>query len=145
MHSIEHILLITSILLILSVVASKASVKLGIPALLLFLLIGMLAGSDGPGGIYFDNHKLAQELGVVALIYILFSGGFDTNWSEVKKVTFEGLSLAMLGIFISTFLVGLFTTKFLDFIWLEGLLLGAVVSPTVCCNIFSIKSKKYKA
>ena len=138
MLSIENILLISSVLLMLSIIASKTSVKLGIPALLLFLLIGMLAGSDGPGGIYFSNYKLAQELGIVALIYILFSGGFDTNWNEVKEVTLKGLSLSTVGIFITTFLVGLFTTKILSFSWFEGLLLGAIISSTDAAAIFSV-------
>ena len=77
--SIEEILLAASALLFLSVLASKASARLGVPALLLFLGLGMLAGSDGPGGIYFDDARLAQSIGVVALIFILFSGGLDTD------------------------------------------------------------------
>ncbi len=118
MPSIEYILLVTSILLFLSIVASKASINLGIPALLLFLLIGMLAGSDGPGGIYFDNSKLGQHLGIVALVFILFAGGFDTKWEEVKQIALRGLSLSTLGIFITTFLIGLFANKVLNFSWL---------------------------
>lgn len=138
MLSIEYILLVTSILLFLSIVASKASIKLGIPALLLFLLIGMLAGSDGPGGIYFDNPKIAQHLGIVALIFILFAGGFDTKWEKVKQVALRGLSLSTIGIFITTFLVGLFANKVLNFSWLEGLLLGAIISSTDAAAVFAV-------
>lgn len=138
MLSIEYILLVTSILLFLSIIASKVSIKLGIPALLLFLLIGMLAGSDGPGNIYFDNSKLAQHLGIVALIFILFAGGFDTKWEEVKQVALRGLSLSTLGIFITTFLVGLFANKILNFTWLEGLLLGAIISSTDAAAVFAV-------
>ncbi len=138
MLSIEYILLITSILLFLSVLASKVSIKLGIPALLLFLLVGMLAGSDGPGGIYFDNSNLAQHLGIVALVFILFAGGFDTKWEEVKQVAFRGLSLSTLGIFITTFLVSLFANKVLNFSWLEGLLLGAIISSTDAAAVFAV-------
>ena len=83
---IEHLLLGVSILLLLSVFASGASGKMGIPALLLFLFIGMLAGSEGPGGIEFDYPRLAQSLGVVALTLILFSGGLDTNWQQIRQV-----------------------------------------------------------
>ncbi len=72
MLTIEHLLIITAVLLFLGVVASKASSKLGVPALLLFLLVGVLAGSEGPGHIPFDNPGLAQSLGVVALAFILF-------------------------------------------------------------------------
>lgn len=86
----------------------------------MFLLIGILAGSDGPGGIYFDNSKLAQQLGIVGLVFILFAGGFDTKWEEVKPIAFKGLSLATLGIVVSTFLVGLFAYKVLSFSWLES-------------------------
>ena len=94
MVAIEHILLGAALLLLLSVIASKISRSLGVPALLLFLLIGMLAGSDGPGGIYFDDARLAQSLGVVALALILFSGGLDTEWSTVRPVIGHGLALS---------------------------------------------------
>jgi len=138
MLSIEYIFLVTSVLLFLSIVASKISIKLGIPALLLFLLIGILAGSDGPGGIYFDNSKLAQQLGIVGLVFILFAGGFDTKWEEVKQIAFKGLSLATLGILVSTFLVGFFAHKVLNFSWLEGLLLGAIISSTDAAAVFTV-------
>ena len=74
----------------MSVIASKASGRLGVPALLLFLVIGMLAGSDGPGGIHFDNPWLAQSLGVVALTFILFAGGMDTEWPSVRAQLGKG-------------------------------------------------------
>lgn len=142
MHSLEYILIIASTLLFLSIVASKASIKLGIPALLLFLLIGMLAGSDGPGGIYFNNAKLAQHLGIIALIYILFAGGFDSRWEEIKQVVWRGVLLSTVGIFITTFLVGLFANKILNFSWLEGLLLGAIISSTDAAAVFSVLREK---
>ena len=72
---VERVVLITSLLLLLSVVAGKVSRRLGVPALLLFLLIGMLAGSEGPGGIPYDDPVSAQFLGVIALVFILFAGG----------------------------------------------------------------------
>ncbi|MCX7670720.1 MAG: cation:proton antiporter, partial [Anaerolineae bacterium] len=81
---LEYLLLGAALLLLISVLASKASGRLGVPALLLFLLIGMLAGSDGPGGIYFDDPRLAGSLGVVALAFILFAGGLDTDWSRIR-------------------------------------------------------------
>lgn len=71
----ENILLIGSILLLLSILGGNASYRYGVPTLVLFLAIGMLAGSDGPGGIYFDNPKTAQFIGIVSLNFILFSGG----------------------------------------------------------------------
>lgn len=75
----ENIILISSVLLIASIVANKTSFKLGIPTLILFLVVGMLAGSEGIGKIYFDDPHTAQLMGVVALNFILFSGGMDTK------------------------------------------------------------------
>ncbi|MEQ1586617.1 MAG: cation:proton antiporter, partial [Cyclobacteriaceae bacterium] len=108
--SVENILLLGSILLFVSIIASKTSFRLGIPTLILFLLVGMLAGSDGPGGIYFNDPKIAQFLGVVALTFILFSGGLDTKWESVKPVVRQGISLSTLGVLITAALVGLFTS-----------------------------------
>jgi cell volume regulation protein A len=136
--SLEEILLAASALLFLSVLASKASARLGVPALLLFLGLGMLAGSDGPGGIYFDDARLAQSIGVVALIYILFSGGLDTEWTTVRPLLWKGLSLSTIGVLITALLVGLFAVVVLKFTLLEGLLLGAIVSPTDAAAVFSV-------
>lgn len=84
--TIENILLIGSLLLFISIIAGKTSYKFGVPTLILFLAIGMLAGSDGIGGIYFDDPKIAQLIGIVSLNFILFSGGLDTNWASVKPI-----------------------------------------------------------
>src|SRR4030065_2699710 len=94
----ETILLIAAVMLLVSILASKSSGRLGVPALLFFLVIGMLAGSDGPGGIYFDDPWLAQSLGVLALAFILFSGGLDTEWRSVKPVLWKGIALSTLGV-----------------------------------------------
>jgi cell volume regulation protein A len=82
---LAEILAATAILLILSIFASKASGRLGVPALLLFLGVGMLAGSEGVGGIYFDNVNAAEHLGIVALAFLLFAGGLETNWDFVRN------------------------------------------------------------
>jgi len=79
--AIDYQLLGLAVILLLSVLASKVSDRFGVPALVLFLALGMLAGSDGPGGIYFDDAALAQFLGAAALALILFSGGLDTGWN----------------------------------------------------------------
>jgi potassium/hydrogen antiporter len=91
--TIENILLVGSLLLFVSVIIGKTSYKFGVPTLLLFLAIGMLAGSDGIGGIRFDNPQIAQFIGIVSLNFILFSGGLDTNWTSVKPILREGLVL----------------------------------------------------
>lgn len=138
MTSVEHILIVGSALLFISVLASKASAKLGIPALLVFLVLGMLAGSDGPGGIYFDNAFIAQSLGVVALALILFSGGLDTEWSSVRPVLWKGLALSTAGVLITALLVAGFAERVLGFTLLEGLLLGTIVSSTDAAAVFSV-------
>jgi cell volume regulation protein A len=136
--SVENILLLGSVLLFVSIIASKTSFKLGVPTLILFLVVGMLAGSDGPGGIYFNDPRLAQFLGVVALTFILFSGGLDTKWESVKPVFKQGLSLSTLGVLITALLVGVFTSYLLGYTLAEGLLLGAIVSSTDAAAVFSI-------
>ena len=136
--SLESLILGASILLLLSVLASKASVRLGVPALLLFLLIGMLAGSEGPGGIEFDYAGLAQSLGVVALVFILFAGGLDTEWESVRPVVWNGIALSTIGVLLTAVLVAWFAVFLFDFSWLEGLLLGAIVSSTDAAAVFSV-------
>src|SRR5687767_16003377 len=96
--SAENILLLGSVLLFLSIIASKTSFKLGIPTLILFLVVGMLAGSDGPGGIQFNDPHIAQLLGIVALTFILFSGGLETKWESVKPILWQGISLSTIGV-----------------------------------------------
>jgi cell volume regulation protein A len=143
MIGIENIFVGTAILLLLSIIGSKTSGRLGVPALLFFLIIGMLAGSDGPGGIHFDDPWLAQSLGVLALAFILFSGGLDTDWRIVKSVLWKGIALSTLGVLGTACLVGWFSTTILNFSLLEGLLLGAIVSSTDAAAVFSIlRSKK---
>ncbi|MCE5187032.1 MAG: potassium/proton antiporter [Planctomycetaceae bacterium] len=133
-----YIFLAIALLLLISVIASKASEWLGVPALLVFLGIGMLAGSEGPGGIWFDNRPLAQMLGTLALAYILFSGGLDTNWKTVRPVLKPAVTLATVGVFLTAVLVAVFAVLFLDFSWLEGLLLGSVMSSTDAAAVFAI-------
>lgn len=82
----EYVVIGASVLLLISVLVSKISDRFGVPTLLLFLVLGMLAGSDGFGDIYFDDPALAQYIGIIALVLILFSGGLDTEWKEVRPV-----------------------------------------------------------
>ncbi len=138
MITIEMTLLIVSVLLLTSILASKVSDRIGVPALLLFLAIGMLAGSDGFGGIYFDNALTAQGIGVVALAVILFSGGLDTDWQAIRPVMSAGIPLALLGVLITALVTGAAAVYLLDFSWLQGLLLGAIVSSTDAAAVFSV-------
>jgi cell volume regulation protein A len=98
----------------------------------------MLAGSDGPGGIHFDNASVAQSLGVVALAFILFAGGLETRWEAIRPELWKCLALSTLGVLLTALMVGLFATAVLGFSVLEGMLLGAVVSSTDAAAVFSI-------
>jgi cell volume regulation protein A len=136
--SIELLFIIFSALIILSILAIKLSVRSGIPSLTLFLVIGMLAGSDGIGGLYFDNPSLVQTLGVIALVLILFSGGLDTEWTGVRPVLWNGLALSTIGVVITALLVGWFVSWMQGFSFLEGLLLGAIVASTDAAAVFMV-------
>nr|MBA2328691.1 potassium/proton antiporter [Flavisolibacter sp.] len=137
-----NIILIGSILLLISIFAGKTSARFGVPALIFFLTIGILAGSEGIGGIYFDNPVFAQFVGITALNFILFSGGLDTNWSSVKPVLKRGITLSTLGVIITAFSIGIFVHLVLDFTFIEGLLLGSIVSSTDAAAVFSILRNK---
>ncbi len=136
--STENIILLGSILLTASIIVNKASFKLGIPTLILFLVVGMTAGSEGIGKIYFDDPHTAQLVGIVALNFILFSGGLDTKWESVKPIIWHGVALSTIGVLITTTIVGFFVHWVTDFSLLEGLLLGAIVSSTDAAAVFSI-------
>jgi potassium/hydrogen antiporter len=142
MESIELYLLITAFLMLLSVLASKLSTNFGIPSLFIFLGLGMLAGSDGILGIHFDNVELAQNIGTLALIFILFGGGLDTAWKAIKPVLKDGLILATLGVLLTAFFVALCVYYILDFTFLESLLLGAIISSTDAAAVFAILRAK---
>lgn len=135
---LESWLIPLAVLLVVSVFASRASEFLGVPALLLFLGIGMLAGSDGPGGIEFEDAELAQSLGVLALVLILFVGGLETRWSTVKPVLAMGATLSSAGVLVTALATGLFAYLALGFPLLTAMLLGAIVSSTDAAAVFSV-------
>lgn len=138
MDSVELFLFGTAILLVCCVLLSKASGKIGIPTLVVFLGVGILAGSEGIGGIEFDNASYSKTLGIVALAYILFSGGLDTKWKSIKPVLKSSASLATLGVLLTCLCVGLFTHYFLNISLLEGLLVGAIISSTDAGAVFTV-------
>ena len=144
-----NILLIGAVLLFFSIIAGKAGFRFGVPVLLLFLGVGMLFGSDGLG-IQFNNPHGAQFIGMIALSIILFSGGMDTKYTEIKPVLGQGVILATLGVALTTAITGFFiywiTGLVSDFSALtltESLLMAAVMSSTDSASVFSIlRSKK---
>lgn len=142
----ENIVLVGSILLFVSIIASKFSSKLGTPTLLLFLLVGMIFGSDGVG-IQFDSPAVAQFIGMIALSIILFSGGMDTKTDDIKPVAFEGITLATIGVLLTAGITGaiiFYITQLIgiNFSFLESLLLASIMSSTDSASVFSIFSTK---
>lgn len=140
--TIENILLIGSLLLFISIIIGKRAYKYGVPTLLIFLVIGMLAGSEGIGDIYFDDPKIAQFIGLVSLNFILFSGGLDTNWNTVKPILKEGLALSTIGVLLTATSLGTFVWLLTDFTIYESMLLGSIVSSTDAAAVFSILRAK---
>ena len=138
----ENILLISSLLLLAGVLASQTAGKTGIPMLLIFLGVGMLAGSDGIGGIRFDNPAIVQFLGIISLTYILYSGGLDTKWPSIKPVLWPGVMLSTVGVLLTSFSVGGFVYLISELSFLESLLLGSIVSSTDAAAVFSILRAK---
>jgi cell volume regulation protein A len=140
--TIENILLVGSLLLFVSIIVGKTSYKFGVPTLLLFLTIGMLAGSEGIADIHFDNPQVAQFIGIVALNFILFSGGLDTNWNSVKPILKEGIALSTVGVLLTALSLGTFVWLITDFTIYESMLLGSIVSSTDAAAVFSILRSK---
>lgn len=138
MKDLELLLLLACVLILLSIFASKATGRAGVPALLLFLGIGMLAGSEGLGGIYFDNVQITRYVGVVALALILFAGGLDTRFAGIRPVLGRGILLATLGTLLTAGLMGVLVALVAGMPLPEALLLGAVVSSTDAAAVFSI-------
>lgn len=140
--TIDNILLVGSLLLFISIMAGKTSYRFGVPTLILFLVIGMLAGSEGIIGINFSDPQIAKFIGVVALNFILFSGGLDTSWTSVKPVVWQGVALSTAGVLLTAVTLGAFVWAVTDFTIYEGLLLGSIVSSTDAAAVFSILRSK---
>lgn len=145
----ESLLIAGSFLLFLSIVTTRLSTRLGIPALILFLLVGMAAGHEKLGNIDFHNPMAAQLLGAITLSLILFTGGIETEYKHIQPILWNGILLATVGILITTFCVGIFTwgvTKLwggsIQFTLLEGLLMGSIVASTDAAAVFSIIRSK---
>lgn len=130
-------LLVTGVLLAVSVLASRTSGRLGVPFVLLFLAVGMLAGSEGIGRIPFEDYRLTFRVGTVALVLILFDGGLNTAMSSIRRVATPAALLATVGV-AGTAGVTALGARALGFGWGESLLLGAIVSSTDAAAVFSI-------
>ncbi|MDL2298485.1 potassium/proton antiporter [Synergistaceae bacterium OttesenSCG-928-D05] len=138
----ENGMLLVALLLLFCIAFSRYLSKAGIPTLVFFILAGMFLGSDGMGGIYFDQASIASNVGNFAICYILFAGGMATRWESVRPVLVPGILLATVGVIITAVLVAFFAYFLLNFSMLEGLLLGSVVSCTDAASVFSILRSK---
>jgi cell volume regulation protein A len=134
----EPFLLVGAGLVLLAVLSSRVAGRLGIPALLLFLGLGMLAGSDGPGGIDFADAELGQSVGIGALALILFDGGLSTRWGTVRPVLGPGLTLATVSVVVTAAITGVVAAWAFDLPLETGLLLGAIVSSTDAAAVFAV-------
>ncbi|NFO88604.1 potassium/proton antiporter [Clostridium botulinum] len=131
-------LILASLVLIICVFSSKVLYRFGVPSLLIFLILGMIFGSEGIVGITFDNYKIAEEIGSFGLVFIMFYGGFCTNWKLAKPVVTKATLMSTIGVIITAGLTGIFCTWVLESSLLEGFLLGAVVASTDAASVFSI-------
>jgi cell volume regulation protein A len=131
------VLLIVGGVLAASILVALGAARAGVPSLVAFLGLGMLLGSDGLGGIEFDDAELARKVGVVALAAILFEGGLATSWRRLRDVAVPATLLATVGVIVTTLLTGLAAYALFDLSWLQSVLLGAVVSSTDAAAVFA--------
>jgi cell volume regulation protein A len=131
------ILLVVGGVLAASMVVALGASRAGVPTLVAFLGLGMLLGSDGPGGIAFDDAELARKVGVVGLAAILFEGGLATSWRRLREVAVPAAPLSTLGVAVTALLTGVAAYSLFDLTWLEAVLLGAVVASTDAAAVFA--------
>lgn len=136
-----YILMIAAIIL-LCILFNRMSNRLGIPMLFAFIILGMLFGSDGVVKIAFDDYVMAEQVCSVALIFIMFYGGFGTNWHTAKPIAGKAILLSTVGVIFTALLTGLFCHWILGFDFLESMLIGAVTSSTDAASVFSILRSK---
>lgn len=141
--SLTFFLLLISLVIVLCVILNKVSSKVGVPMLLAFIILGMVFGSDGVFKIAYDDFKSSETICSVALIFIIFYGGFGSKWSAAKPVAVKAILLSTLGVVLTALLTGLFCHFVLHYPFLESLLIGAVTGSTDAASVFSIlRSKK---
>lgn len=141
----NQFIMLVALLLIASVVVTKFSTRLGVPSLVLFIGVGMMVGSDGLGFIYFDNAEIAQLVGVFALIVILFEGGMQTKWRDIRPVIVPSISLATVGVILTTSIVAVAAKWILPITWLEAFLVGSIIGSTDAAAVFAaLKGKNIR-
>lgn len=139
----EYFMLLTAAVILICIASDKLSGKIGVPALVIFIAVGMLFGSDGILKIPMDDYVLAERVCTAALIAIMFYGGFSTNWKMAKPVAAKAVCLSTFGVIITAGMVFLFCYAGLKVDIYESILIGAVISSTDAASVFSIlRSKK---
>ncbi|MDB2104279.1 potassium/proton antiporter [Clostridium paraputrificum] len=133
-----ELMIISGLVLLICITSSKMLYKFGVPMLLIFIVLGMLFGSDGIVGIYFDNYDLTSKLCSIALVFIMFYGGFGTNWKMAKPVANQSILMSTFGVIITSLLTGVFCYFILNTSLLEGLLIGSIVGSTDAASVFTI-------
>jgi cell volume regulation protein A len=131
------LLLLVGAVLAASVVVALGAARTGLPVLVAFLGLGMLLGSDGPGGIAFDDAHLARRVGTVGLGLILYEGGLQTSWRRLREVAAPAALLSTVGVVVTMLITGSAARYLFDLSWLEALLLGAVVASTDAAAVFA--------
>ena len=131
-------MIICALVLLMCITSTKILYKFGVPILLIFMVLGMLFGSDGIVGIYFNDYQLASKVSTIALIFIMFYGGFGTNWGMAKPVAVQSVFMSTLGVVFTAILTGLFCFFAFKTTLLEGLLIGSIVGSTDAASVFAI-------
>jgi potassium/hydrogen antiporter len=142
MFAVDRLILVGSILLLFGIASSKFSSRLGLPVLVLFLLLGMVAGEEGVGGIAFDNFGAAHVIGTLALAFILFDGGLQTRASALRESWKPASLLATAGVLVTSVVTGVAAAHILGIPLLEGILLGSIVGSTDAAAVFSVLRSK---
>lgn len=138
----ELYLIMAAFICLLCIFAGSLSTRIGVPSLLLFIILGMMFGTDGIFRIPFSNYGLAESICSVALIFIMFYGGFCTNWEAARPVAKKAVLLSSAGVILTALLTGLFCHFILKTSLLEGLLIGSVLGSTDAASVFSILRMK---